>query len=650
MIEAGHGRYSGVWRSYSARLALAMLLGLAWGGPCGSASAAVPATENPAGAVDPSFASGGVLTASFATSPGPQEGRDAVIQSDGKIVVLTNATTTAGYASFLSRYLPDGEVDASFGAGGSVALPPYHRGGYSAITQDAQGHILVAGSELTAEWQAPDGTLALERTQGVVYRYLADGTPDVSFGAGGKATISVPPPEGLTPGSASNFSMAILTASDGSVTVGGTVKSVCAWYSVPDFAEWQEEYGTFVARLNADGSPDSQFGSSGIVSAHSRCKEEPGAAPEYFGGLAQLASGSVLALADHPEDDTWRFRTYSSTGALSEARTPAEGEIPAQIAMIGTHALVLAGVGSSEVLAEFTSEGVPVSSFGTAGRLSIPSLVCAFGPGCLAVLPDGRILVAGLIWGQVGIRRYLADGTVDTSFGGDGYAWVKPTPVASTEADTVNRLLILHGQPLVVGGAAVPSSYPYPQAALTLFQADGGFSSNPPPPGPGEGPFTPIPQPKEESSSAGSGSGGTSAGGGRGTAETIGRSTETQVDANAINAALAAIVHPRSLPRVIATLRKNGTCRLSFNAPAPGTLVAQWTTLSSRNPHRKHPVIITSGRTSFNAAGRAVIELRLTAAGRALLKKEHGLRLLMRASYMPTGGVAQTTQAALVVR
>jgi uncharacterized delta-60 repeat protein len=282
-----------------------------------------------------------------------------VIQSDGKIVVLTNATTTAGYASFLGRYLPDGEADASFGIGGIVALPPYHRGGYSAVTQDSQDHLLVAGSELTSEWQAPDGTLALERAQGVVYRYLADGALDSSFGVAGKATISVPPPEGLTPGSASNFSMAILTESDGSITVGGTVKSVCAWYSVPDFAEWEEEYGTFVARLNADGSPESQFGSSGIVSAHSRCKEEPGAAPEYFGGLAHLASGSVLALAGHPEDDTWRFRTYSASGALSEAQTPAEGEIPAQITMTGTHALVLAGVGNSEVLAEFTTEGMP---------------------------------------------------------------------------------------------------------------------------------------------------------------------------------------------------------------------------------------------------------------------------------------------------
>jgi uncharacterized delta-60 repeat protein len=597
-----------------------------------------------------------VLTASFATAPGPQEGRDAVIQSDGKIVVLTTTTTTAGYASFLSRYLPDGESDVSFGTGGSVALPSYRRGGYSAVTQDAQGRLLVAGSEPTSNWLAPDGTLALERTQGVVYRYLADGTLDSTFGAGGKATISVPPPEGLTPGSASSAPLAILTASDGSITVGGAVKSICAWYSIPEFAEWQEEYGTFVARLNADGSLASQFGSSGLVSTHSRCKQEPGAAPEYFAGLAQPAPGSALALAGHPEDDTWRFRTYSASGALSEARTPAEGEIPAQIAMIGTHALVLAGVGSSEVLAEFTTEGVPVSSFGTAGRLSIHSLVCAFGPGCLAVLPDGRILVAGLIYGQVGISRYLANGTADTSFGlapwlgGDGYAWVKPTPVASTEADTVNRLLILHGQPLVVGGAAVPSSYPYPQTALTLFQADGGFSSNPPPPGPGEGPFSPIPQPKEEQTSAGSGSIATGAGGGGGTAGPIGGSTETRVDANAIKAALAAIVRSRELQRMIATLLKGGTCRLSFNAPTPGTLAVQWTTTSRRSPHRKRPVIIATGRTSFNAVGGATIQLRLTTVGRALLRRGRMLRLLARAIYTPTAGATQTTQAALVIR
>ncbi len=575
-----------------------------------------------------------------------------MIQSDGKIVVLTNATTTAGYASFLSRYLPDGEADVSFGAGGSVALPPYNRGGYSAVTQDAQGHILVAGSEPTSEWQAPDGTLALERIQGVVYRYLADGALDPSFGAGGKATIYVPPPEGLTPGSASSASLAILVASDRSITVGGAVRSICVWYSIPEFAEWQEEYGTFVARLNANGSPDSQFGSSGIVSTHSRCKGEPGAGPEYFGGLAQPAPGSVLALAGHPEDDTWRFRTYSSPGTLSEAQTPAEGDIPMQVAMLGGQALVLAthylypGVDGHEVVAEFTTEGVPISSFGTAGRVSILSMACEFGPGCMAISPDGLILVAGLIYGQVGVRRYLADGTADTSFGGDGYAWIKPTPVANAEADTVNRLLILNGQPLVVGGAAVPSSYPYPQTALTLFQADGGFASTPPPLG--EGPFTPIPQPKTEQS-AGSVSSEASAGSGDGTAQTIGQRTR-RVDADAIKAALATIVRPRGLQRMTAALLKSGTCRLSFNAPTPGTLAIQWAIPSRRSPHKERPVIVASGRKSFNATGQAAIELRLTAVGRILLRRRRVLRLVARVSYTPTVSAAQTTQAALVIR
>jgi len=627
-----------------------VLLGVALGVLCGSASAVVPVREWPAGALDPGFASGGVLTASFADPPGPQEGRDAVIQPDGRIVVLT----AAGYASYLSRYLPNGEPDTTFGNGGSVALPSPGHNSYIALTLDGQGRIVVIGMEPATPWQAPDKSLELNiNVNGVVYRFLPDGSPDSSFGTGGKTVIAVPPPEGLTPGSASTDPRALLITSDGNIVVGGAVSSVCYWEVGFEFSQWAEESGTFVARLSADGSLESQFGSSSLVSTHGRCKNESGAAPESFSGLVQPSPESVMALVGHTEDNTWRFRTYSSTGALSEVQAPAEGEPPVQIAVVGDHYLVLSipclyvGVDCTEVLQRFTAQGVPDPTFGTNGRVAIP-MSCEFGPGCFAVLPDGRILVAGRVFGgQVGVRRYLADGSPDYSFGGGG-AWAELP--GGNELDTVNKLLVLHGQPLVVGAEQVPGTgYADNQMALTLFQADGGLSPSLPPPEAGEG--TGESDGGESGPSLGSGNYG-------GNTATYGPAQSASSPAGAathpVDAALDAMLSPHSRLPTISSLLKTGGYSLNFDAPGAGTLSVRWMSTSTKTGHhtkgKTKPILVASGAETFGGAGRHAIKLHLTAAGRKLLKRNRTLRLVASMTFRPIGGTATTRQGAITIR
>ena len=233
----------------------------------GSAGAAVPARESPVGALDPGFASGGWLSEAFTPNPGGGEGRDAALQPDGKIVVLTIPVD-----DYLSRYLPDGTLDTTFGSGGSVALPATAKASYDALSVDPQGRIVVVGVEETTPWQAPepagDGTyFQVGRWGGVAYRFLPDGTLDPSFGVGGKATIIVPAPAGLSPGSPSTLPYAVVTASDGSITVGGQMNAVCAWEyggAGSSFSEWWEAFGTFIARLHNDGTAETQFGASGV--------------------------------------------------------------------------------------------------------------------------------------------------------------------------------------------------------------------------------------------------------------------------------------------------------------------------------------------------------------------------------------------------
>src|ERR1019366_10534797 len=118
------------------------------------------------------------------------------------------------------------------------------------------------------------------------------------------------------------------------------------------------------------------------------------------------------------------------------------------------------GVDGTEVLRRFSTPGVLDSSFGTGGRVAILSLSCELGLGCFTLLPDGRVLTAGrLAAGEIGVERYLADGSLDRSFAApEGVAWVELP--GGNELDTANKLLSPGGQPLVVGAEEVPGTYP----------------------------------------------------------------------------------------------------------------------------------------------------------------------------------------------
>jgi hypothetical protein len=367
----------------------------------------------------------------------------------------------------------------------------------------------------------------------------------------------------------------------------------------------------------------------------------------------------VLALSDHAEDSTWRFRTFSATGALSEAQAPAEGESPAQVAAIAGHYLVLSAhdsFGPSEVLREFTSQGIPAPTFGTNGRVAI-SMTCGFGPGCFAVLPDGRILAAGRIGGgEIGVKRYLADGSVDDSFGvppwfgGGGYAWAELP--GGNELDTVNKLLVLHGQPLVVGAEQVPGTgYADSQTALTLFQADGGFSSNPPPPKPEEELVSPPPP----SSGKAPPSSSTSKDGGMlpvlGPPDPPYRPGSSS--AKAIQAALVAVLHLRRPLPTIANLLHAGGYSLSFNSPGPGVLTVQWANPSAHargDQLKASSVIVAKGSMTFTAVGRGMVALHLTVVGRRLLRSSRLLELVTAATFRPIGGTAVTKRGTVMAR
>src|SRR5687767_2439222 len=75
-------------------------------------------TAPAAGQLDYGFAGTGQLTTSF--GPTEDSGRAVAVQADGRVVVAGYASTGSNTDFTLARYLPDGRLDSSFGAGGKV--------------------------------------------------------------------------------------------------------------------------------------------------------------------------------------------------------------------------------------------------------------------------------------------------------------------------------------------------------------------------------------------------------------------------------------------------------------------------------------------------------------------------------------------------
>ena len=210
------------------------------GEPAGPAKdfAVVRYTAN--GLLDTSFGSAGTgaVTTDFSTHD--DVANALALQPDGKILAAGAADAALGSSSknfALARYLPDGSPDTSFGAGGKVVTD------FEGDSDEAHGVVVL-----------PDGNIlvggAMTHPGGsgrafALARYHADGSPDLSFGSGGKVTTVFPAGP-----SAAN---ALAVQTNGKILLAGTVVT----------SDYNTAWG--LARYLADGSPDISFGTDGLV-------------------------------------------------------------------------------------------------------------------------------------------------------------------------------------------------------------------------------------------------------------------------------------------------------------------------------------------------------------------------------------------------
>jgi uncharacterized delta-60 repeat protein len=346
-------------------------------GSSGDAPRFALARYNSDGSLDTSFGSGGLVTTSFGGS-GDDLIQGMTLQPDGRIVAVGFATPVSGSATFaLARYNSDGSLDTSFGSGGLVTtsfLGMFDRAQSVAVQPD--GRIVAAGFTQVGYL---DYNFALAR-------YNSDGSLDGSFGTDGKVLTSF----GGSYFDAEAYSVALQT--DGRIVAAGF-----------GYVGFTSQFG--VARYNSDGSLDSTFGNSGLVTTSFGAGTAPRA-----GSVVVQPDGHILAggYTDISGPTRFALARYEGTGFHFELAAPAR---------------VTAGEPFSVTLTAYDDDGNVATGYaGTVTLSSTDPLAPTLGSHTFTTADQGIFTFTGLqlftagpqsLFASDGVVSVQADLTVD---------------------------------------------------------------------------------------------------------------------------------------------------------------------------------------------------------------------------------------------
>ena len=122
----------------------------------------------------------------------------------------------------------------------------------------------------------------------------------------------------------------------------------------------------------------------------------------------------------------------------------------------------------------------------------------------------------------------------------------------------------------------------------------------------------------------------------------------------ALAAQLERTLAPSGKGAKIAMLLKARGLSVIFKALEPGSVVIDWYELPpgaklATSPKAK-PVLVAAGHLTFTTTGTGIVKLKITAAGKALLKRAKQLKLTAKGTFTPTGKTPISVTRALLLR
>lgn len=241
-----------------------------------------------------------------------------------------------------------GILDPTFNNTGTMVINLDQFDLYQDIKVQPDGKILAVGTSMT-----PAYTSYL-----VLSRFLQDGTMDESFGQNGHFTYGTNP---------ETMAYNCLVKPDGKILIGG---------HTTDYSNWQ----MLVIQLLADGTPDPDFGNSGISLL------DLGAGEEIISDIELQQDGKILV-----------------SGYLQNAQYL-----------------------NAPVIVRLLETGGLDPNFGNSGIATIPVSESDNDFTAISIQPDGKIVAAGHIqngmsWFSLLLARFDENGILDTGYGTEGF-------------------------------------------------------------------------------------------------------------------------------------------------------------------------------------------------------------------------------------
>lgn len=378
------------------------------------------------GHFDASFGQGGEVIVHFAS--GALRPVGVSVDSASRIVLAgSTINDQTGQDFAVARLNPDGSLDAGFGSGGMVTFSSGSGNTFdiaAGVVVDDANRVVLAGSTYSGTATGFDFALV---------RFNVDGSLDSSFGAGGRTTVS------FNDGSGSGGDFAVGMAIDAAhrILVAGTTTNIGTGL---DFA---------VARLNANGSLDTSFGSGGKTTfsfvAGNSYENAVGVAVDseyrvvvtgtsYVGPVTGNDFAVARLLGNGNLDSSFGNggRATVSFGNISNTDTAAGVAVDAanRVVVVGTvnNTYVPSPTGTDFALARLDAGGILDGSWGLGGRVTtdVHGPTADNASAMTVVQSDGKSVVVGTthsrVTGGLGVTRYNADGTLDATFGSGGKA------------------------------------------------------------------------------------------------------------------------------------------------------------------------------------------------------------------------------------
>ena len=385
-------------------------------------------TTSSPGTLDTSFNVDGIVVHNNAAGgDGSDYGNSITIDSNGKILVTGYSYSSSGNDDMsIWRYNSDGTLDTTFNSNGSIPGIVVHNsaaggnGGDSgnSITIDLNGKILVTGYSHNGN-----------NYDMSIWRYNSNGTLDTTFGGGDGIVVH----DGAAGGYGGDYGSSIRTDSSGKILVTGYSYSTNYTY---DMVIW---------RYNTNGTLDTSFSSDGIV-VHDNAAGGNGS--DYGNSITIDSNGKILVTGysssgDYDDMVIWR---YNTDGTLDTTFGGGDGIVVhdgaaggdsddkgGSITIDSSGKILVTGYSENGndfdmVIWRYNTDGTFDTTFGSGGIVVHNSAAGGNSDdkgGSITIDSSGKILVTGYSKNaspnaDMSIWRYNTNGTLDTTFDGDG--------------------------------------------------------------------------------------------------------------------------------------------------------------------------------------------------------------------------------------